>query len=449
MTELYELTVHESASLIRSGEVSPIDLVGSMLNQIRRLEPLLKAWVYLDEDAVLKEAKLKDQQYKDGVDIGPLHGVPIGLKDIYHNASIPTTACSKVYANFVPDYDATTVSKLKQSGAIMLGKTVTTEFACSDPSPTVNPWNPAHTPGGSSSGSAVSVSSRMCPAALGSQTVGSVLRPASYNGVVGFKPTLGRVSRYGVVPVSWTLDTMGWMTRTVKDSALLLSVMSGHDPNDPISSTESVLEFYGDSGAITNPKIGVIRDFFVEKADPETQRKFFDIVDRLTSAGADVVEVRLPDSFSNAISDQQLIMAVEGAAFHKPMFDVQAGDYQPGIRAMIQRGLDTDATSYSDALERRLRFVFDMDVMASKADVLLTPTTPSPALPDITNTGNTMFQGPWTYCGLPTITLPSGLSEGGMPLGIQLAGQRLNESLLLSVAAWCESVLGVNLNPNL
>ena len=142
-------------------------------------------------------------------------------------------------------------------------------------------------------------------------------------------------------------------------------------------------------------------------------------------------------------------MAVEGAAFHKPMFDVQAGDYQPGIRAMIQRGLDTDATSYSDALERRLRFVFDMDVMASQADVLLTPTTPSPALPDITNTGNTMFQGPWTYCGLPTITLPSGLSEGGMPLGIQLAGQRLNESLLLSVAAWCESVLGVNLNPNL
>ena len=167
---------------------------------------------------------------------GPLHGVPIGLKDIYHNAGIPTTACSKIYADFVPDYDATTVAMLKRAGAIMLGKTVTTEFACMDPSPTSNPWNPAHTPGGSSSGSAVAVAARMCSGALGSQTVGSVLRPAAYNGVVGFKPTFGRVSRRGVVPVSWSLDTVGWLVRTVEDAALLLQVMAGPDPEDPVAS---------------------------------------------------------------------------------------------------------------------------------------------------------------------------------------------------------------------
>ena len=448
MTELYELTARDAASLIRNGDISPVDLVESVLSQIKRLEPRLKAWVYLDEDAVIKDAKLKEHALSSDSNLGPLHGVPIGLKDIYHNSSIPTTACSKVYANFIPDYDATTVSKLKQAGAIMLGKTVTTEFACSDPSPTINPWNPAHTPGGSSSGSAVSVSSRMCPAALGSQTVGSVLRPASYNGVVGFKPTIGRVSRYGVVPVSWTLDTVGWMTRTVKDAALLLSVMDGHDPNDPISTTLSEI-FDGDIDTITNPKIGVIRDFFIDEADAETQRRFLDSVDKLTKAGAEVVDIRLPDSFSYAISDQQLIMSVEGAAFHKPMFAVQSGDYQPGIRAMIQRGLDADPTSYSDALERRLRFVADMNAIANKVDVLLTPSTPSPALPDITNTGNTMFQGPWTYCGLPTITIPSGLSDSGMPLGIQLIGQCLNEPLLLAVSGWCEAVMGIELDPNL
>ena len=270
MTELYELTVHESASLIRSGEVSPIDLVGSMLNQIRRLEPLLKAWVYLDEDAVIKDAQLKEQEANSGSNLGRLHGVPIGLKDIYHNAPIPTTACSKVYANFVPDHDATTVSKLKQAGAIMLGKTVTTEFACADPSPTINPWNPDHTPGGSSSGSAVSVASRMCPAALGSQTVGSVLRPASYNGVVGFKPTLGRVSRYGDMTVSWSLDTVGPIALTADDCGTILETISVPDHLDSTTpfKRNTLLHF----GLRDKVKLAVIKDNCLH-ADKDTMSK--------------------------------------------------------------------------------------------------------------------------------------------------------------------------------
>ena len=241
MPQPYELTLTQAADQIRRRELSPVELTQSLLDRIESLEPSLKAWVYLDRDAVLAEARARESASADGA--GPLHGIPIGVKDIYYTAGIPTTACSRVYADFVPEYDAAPVTLLKRAGAIMLGKTVTTEFACMDPSPTVNPWNPAHTPGGSSSGSAVAVAARMCPAALGSQTVGSVLRPASYNGVVGFKPSYGRVSRHGVIPVSWSLDTMGWMTRTVADAALLLQVMAGPDPKDPVAHDLAVPDY--------------------------------------------------------------------------------------------------------------------------------------------------------------------------------------------------------------
>lgn len=204
MSKLLELSAVEAAQLIRERKLSPVELADALLRRIEALDPRLKAWAYLDPEGVLLEARRKEKGLASGEVLGPLHGVPIGLKDIYHTAGTPTRAGSKVYANFVPEYDATSVALLKRAGAIILGKTVTTEFAFVDPPPTVNPWNPAHTPGGSSSGSAVAVAARMCPAALGSQTVGSVLRPASYNGVVGLKTTFGRVSRHGVVPLSWT-----------------------------------------------------------------------------------------------------------------------------------------------------------------------------------------------------------------------------------------------------
>ena len=445
MPQPYELTLTQAADQIRRRELSPVELAQSLLDRIESLEPSLKAWVYLDRDAVLAEAWARESASADGA--GPLHGIPIGVKDIYYTAGIPTTACSRVYADFVPEYDAAPVTLLKRAGAIMLGKTVTTEFACMDPSPTVNPWNPAHTPGGSSSGSAVAVAARMCPAALGSQTVGSVLRPASYNGVVGFKPSYGRVSRHGVIPVSWSLDTMGWMTRTVADAALLLQVMAGPDPNDPVAHDLAVPDYAAALNAPAAPRIGVLRQFFYDHADAETRRHTDGIVERLAEAGAQVEELPLPPSMDTAIEDQQIIMAVEGSSFHEPMYRQQAMDYQPGIRAMIQRGLDTDAVTYSRAMERRRQFITDMRQLARRVDVLLTPSTPTPSLPDRTNTGNTMFQGPWTSCGLPAITLPSGLAESGLPLGIQLVGAYLEEPTLLAAAQWCEQALAVELTP--
>ena len=447
MPQHFNLTAVEAAKQIKSRDLSPVELVESLLSQYDSLEPSLNAWVYLDREALLVDAQQKQEELEKGVNVGPLHGVPIGLKDIYYTAGIPTTACSKVYEGFVPEYDATTVTLLKNAGAIMMGKTVTTEFACMDPSPTKNPWNPAHTPGGSSSGSAVAVATRMCPAALGSQTVGSVLRPASYNGVVGFKPTFGRVSRYGVIPVSWSLDHVGWMARSVEDAALLMQVMAVADPNEPITVGLPADDFMAGLASHSAPRIGLIRRFFYDNSDEETRKHTDGIVDQLSRAGATIEEIPLPDSIDTAMEDQRTIMAVEGAAFHQPMYERQSQDYQPKLREMLRQGLATDGQTYSRALERRQQFTAEMQALAGKADVLLTPSTPTPALPDITNTGNTMFQGPWTSCGLPVITIPSGLAASGLPFGIQLASAPFSEPKLLAAARWCENVLGVELSP--
>jgi aspartyl-tRNA(Asn)/glutamyl-tRNA(Gln) amidotransferase subunit A len=442
-----ELTAAQAAHAVAKRSITATELAEACLNRIESLDARLKAWVYVDPEAVLAEARAADQAVSSGRPLGPLHGVPVGLKDIYYTANIPTRAGSEVYKDFVPEFDATSVTLLKRAGALMLGKAVTTEFACLDPSPTVNPWNAAHTPGGSSSGSAVAVASRMCPAALGSQTVGSVLRPAAYNGVVGFKPTFGRVSRYGVVPVSWNLDTVGWLVRSVEDAALLLQVMSGPDVNDPVSSHEPVGDYLSGIADPPAPRIGVLRRYFYQGADAETRQHLDGVVERLAQAGAQIEELPMPPSIDTAYVDQRLIMSVEAAAFHEPMYRVQAEDYQPKLRAMLADGLQVDGIAYSRALENRRQFITDMEQLSQQCDVLLTPATPSPPQADVTNTGDPAFQGPWTSCGLPAISLPSGIAESGLPLGIQLVASPFAEARLLGAAAWCENALGVEIMP--
>ena len=444
-----ELTAAQAAHAIANRRITATELAQACLDRIASLDDRLKAWVYVDRATVLEDARAADRAVEQRRPLGPLHGVPIGMKDIYYTAGIPTRAGSEVYKDFVPEYDAASLTLLKHAGALMLGKAVTTEFACLDPSPTVNPWNAAHTPGGSSSGSAVAVASRMCPAAMGSQTVGSVLRPAAYNGVVGFKPTFGRVSRYGVVPVSWNLDTVGWLVRSVEDAALLLQVMSGPDINDPVSSHEPVGDYLSAVAGPAAPRIGVLRRYFYDLADVETRRHLDGIVERLAQAGAEIEELPMPPSIDTAYVDQRLIMSVEAAAFHEPMYRVQAEDYQPKLRAMLADGLQVDGIAYSRALENRRQFIADMEQLSQQCDVLLTPAAPSPPQADVTNTGDPAFQGPWTSCGLPAISLPSGIAESGLPLGIQLVASPFAEARLLGAAAWCETVLNVELNPPL
>ena len=447
MPQPHELSAAELARQIRGRNITPVEVAQSLLERIDALEPRLEAWVRIDRETVLADAKQRQEELDHGEETGPLHGVPIGIKDIYNIAGVPTTAGSKVYADYVPDETAVTISLLQKAGAVILGKTVTTEFACLDPSHTKNPWNPAHTPGGSSSGSAASVAARMCPVAMGSQTVGSVLRPASYNGIVGLKPTYGRVSRRGVVPVSWSLDTVGWMGRTVEDMALLLQVMAGPDEQDPVASRLPAGDYLSGLESAGPPRIGLITSFFMEESDRETQQRTRAVLDKLTSSGASVVELTLPESFNTSFQDQMTIMGAEAAAFHKPMYEKQAQDYRPKLREMLRQGLETDAVTYSKALERRLRFAADMRLLAEQADVLLTPSTPTAPLADLTNTGDTRFQGPWTSCGLPSITLPIGLAESGLPLGIQLITSPFEEARLLAAARWCERVIDVQLVP--
>ena len=437
---LYELDTVEVVSGLKARSFSVVELVQVLLARIADLDHL-QAWVHVDSEAATAQARQKQAELEAG-SVAPLIGVPTGVKDIFYTAGVPTTACSKVYADFVPEYDATTVANLRGAGGIMLGKTATTEFAYRDPSPTRNPWNTDHTPGGSSSGSAAAVAAMMCPIAFGSQTRGSVLRPASYNGIVGLKPTFGRVSRFGVVPLSWSFDHVGWMARSVEDVALMLQVMAGPDKNDPTSLYDGVPDY---SVGIRNPDppyIGVLQDYFFQNADDDVCTHTQEIVERLSLEGARVEYIELPESFESAMADQFTILSVEAANFHEPLLKEKADLYGPNIRELVETGLGIDAVTYSRALESRLQFIADAEGLSKKAQVLLTPSTPTPAPGDLSVTGSAMFQGPWTSTGLPTVTVPSGLSQFDLPLGIQLIAARLEEPRLLNAASWCEQVLG-------
>ncbi|MGE3540717.1 MAG: amidase [Candidatus Tectimicrobiota bacterium] len=450
MAALHTLSVTEVAAGIRQRAFSPVEVVEACLARIDTLEPQLQAWVTLDRQGALEAARQCEQAVQNGTATGLLTGVPVGLKDIIYTAGMRTTAGSRVYADFVPTYDATVTTRLKQAGAILLGKTVTTEFATADPSPTRNPWNTAHTPGGSSSGSAAAVAARMLPAALGSQTGGSTLRPASYCGIVGLKPTYGRISRYGVIPVSWCLDHVGILVRSVLDAALLLEAIGGQDAHDPSTIAQPVGSYRtAVQQAETAPRIGVLGGFFADHADSETRQHTAATVARLERAGAVLREVALPASFATVLAAQRLIMKVEAAAFHADMFRTQREQYGARLRETVEQGLVIPSVDYLRA--QRLRHLFQQEIphMFREVDVLLTPSTPAPAPRNLQTTGDASFQAPWSHGGVPTITLPSGLSAAGLPLGIQLIAPAQQEVQLFRAARWCELALEVSLVPPL
>jgi aspartyl-tRNA(Asn)/glutamyl-tRNA(Gln) amidotransferase subunit A len=450
MTELHMLGVAKVAALVRQREVSPVEVAEDCLKRIAALEPQLHAWATLDQSGALAAARHCEQVLQRGEACGALCGVPVGLKDIFYTAGLRTAAGSRVYADFVPTYDATTVVRLKAAGTVLLGKTVTTEFATADPSPTRNPWNTAHTPGGSSSGSAAAVAARMMPAALGSQTGGSTLRPAAYNGIVGLKPTYGRISRYGVIPVSWCLDHVGILVRSVEDAALVLQAIAGHDAHDPGSLAQPVGDYVtAVQRADRPPRIGVVRQFFFEQAEAATRQHTEQVLARLAGAGASVHDVSLPPSFATVLAAHRIIMRVEAAAFHADMFATQREQYGPKLRESIETGRVIPGVDYLRAQRLRRLFQDEVPQMFTDVDILLTPATPAPAPRDLSTTGDASFQSPWTYAGVPTIALPSGRSQDGMPLGIQLIAPALQEERLLQAARWCEAILNVTLVPPL
>lgn len=434
--------------LVRN-ELSPVELTRSCLDRIERFEPRLRAWETIDRAGALATAKRLESELMRGERRGPLHGVPVGLKDIYFTAGMRTSMSSRIYANFVPEYDAASVEKLRAAGAVILGKTVSTEFATGDPPVTKNPWNSQHTPGGSSSGSAVAVAAGMCPAATGSQTAGSVNRPAAYNGIVGLKPTFGRVSRFGVFPVSWSLDTLGWMTRDVRDASILLDVLSGYDARDPGSSRRpgpSTTMAVDVEDPAWTPRIGLVAGFFAQDASLEVKAHIHEVSETLRLAGARMDFFDLPDSAVDINHAQVAIDYAECAMVHKEAFSRWPDDYAPNVRARIECGQLIPASAYLQAQRLRRRFRADVEMMmAASFDVLLTAATPTPAPEDLTTTGDPVFQAPWTTAGLPVLNLPTGLSQSGLPLGIQLIGQGWDEEALLRAGMWVERTLGANL----
>ena len=423
--------------------------MNSCLERIDALEEIIEAWALVDREGALDAAHRLGQELHQGQQRGPLHGIPVGIKDIFYTAGLRTEAGSRLWSGFVPSYDATPVARLKKAGAIILGKTHNTEFAYFDPAPTRNPWNTAHTPGGSSSGSGAAVAAGMCLAALGTQTVGSVLRPAAYNGIVGFKPEYGRISTYGVVPVSWTLDHVGILARTVVDAALVFQAIAGHDSKDYHSLDRPVPACLRYLDRQQVPRLGLVRQYFFDQADEEMQRHTDMVVQHLCQAGAKVEEVVPPSSFATIRETSYTIMAVEASTFHQEAFAKHKNQYRPGIRKLIEDGLSTPASEYVRALEARLQQRAEIEPLLHQVDALVTPGASGAAPPSLATTGSPAMHGPWTTVGLPSIALPSGLSKDGLPLAIQLVGPPLAENRLLAVARWCEKALDVHLMPPL
>jgi aspartyl-tRNA(Asn)/glutamyl-tRNA(Gln) amidotransferase subunit A len=423
-------TIHAAAEAIRLRQVTPLDLVEQCLANIDRWEEKVRAWVFVDREGARAEAKRLIEELEGGQYRGPLHGIPIGVKDIFDVFDWPTAAGSKLWANSIARQDANVIRQLRQAGAIFLGKTVTTQYASFDPPVTRNPWNLAHTPGGSSSGSAAAVATGMCLGALGSQTGGSITRPASYCGVAGCKPSYGAVSLDGIVPLAHSMDHPGPIAQCVEDLAILLDAMLESPRPRPAGDLEPPF-----------PLLYLVHGLFDDLADASVRSATHDATRRLHAAGAVFQAVSLPPAFAEVLSQHRIIMAVEAAQFHEPRLRRHPEDYQPRIRGLLEEGLSCPAPQYARAKQLQGELSRAVDAML-RSSILLTPATTSPA-PDAATTGDPAFNSPWSFTGLPTVSFPIGLAANGLPLAVQLVAGSGREAELLSAATWCEQALAV------
>jgi aspartyl-tRNA(Asn)/glutamyl-tRNA(Gln) amidotransferase subunit A len=436
-------TIHAAAADIRAGRLSPDDLLETCLERIDRYEERVRAWVFVDRDGARAAARRLSDELRRGQYRGPLHGIPIGIKDIFDVFDWPTAAGSRLWANSIARQDATVVRKLREAGAVFVGKTVTTQYASFDPPPTRNPWNPERTPGGSSSGSAAAVATGMCLGATASQTGGSITRPASYCGVAGCKPTYGRVSCAGVVPLAHSMDHPGPIARCVRDLAILLQTIAGFDRYDPTSKLMLDIDLLAAlDGESEPPTLGRLRGLFEERAEPAVQRMMDDVTKTLVAQGCNVVDVALPAGFSEVIARHRIVMAVEAAQFHEARLRKHPQDYGPNITKLLEEGIACPATEFARTKEHKKQLRDEMGhcLGGLAPSVLLCPATTGPA-PDKATTGDPAFNSPWSYTGLPVVSFPVGLSDDGLPLAIQLVGQEMLEGELFRAAAWCENVL--------
>lgn len=423
MPALHTLSAIEAAQAITAGDVTSEALVRACLEQIEAREPSIGAWTYLNPDHALAQARACDRSPTRGL----LHGVPVGIKDIIDTADMPTAYGSAIYAQHQPAWDAPCVALLRAAGAVILGKTVTTEFAMYAPGKTANPHHPAHTPGGSSSGSAAAVAADMVPLALGSQTAGSIIRPASYCGVVGYKPTHGDFSLAGIKALSQTLDTLGGLARCVDDLVLLRATFLGSSPRlMPLAQP---------------PRIGLCRTPQWPQATPATQEALETAGRHFVAAGAQVEEVTLPAEFDRLAEAHMTIQVFEGARCCAYELTQHPGQLSLKMRELLQPGTTLPYADYKAALTLAATCRHQLGAIFADHDVLLVPSAPGEAPVGLGATGDPIFNRLWTLLHTPAVNLPGLSGPQGLPVGVQVVGPVGADERLLTVASWMQARL--------
>ncbi len=442
----------ELARLIAGRQLSPVELTQVYLARAERLDPQLRAFITIDAEQALAEALAAEQKVTSGVALGPLHGLPIAVKDNVATRGLRTTGGSKVLADSVPDRDAPVIERLRAAGATLLGKTNMHELAYGGTCSNVhygfvrNPWNPEHVPGGSSGGSGVAVAVGLCAAALGTDTAGSVRLPACQCGVVGIKATYGRVSIQDVIPLAWTLDHVGPMTRTVADAALMLKAMAGWVPSDPTTRRVGVPDYLdGIDSGIQGMRLGVPRGYFFEGLQPDVARAVERALDVLRGLGASVREVEWPSArYSNSVT--WTIIQAEAAAYHREWLRTRPDDYGPEVRASLEQGQFLPAVDYVQAQRARTTLLAEVRALLGEVDALVTPmlaiTPPRIGQETVELGGKTRdvnpvfirLADPFNVTGLPAVSVPCGFGDDGLPIGLQVAGRAFAEHTVLRVA---------------
>ena len=437
---LAALSLIDAAADIREGRITSAELVGDCLKRIEEVEPAVQAWAFLDRDYAMRQAEAADEHRRHGRATGPLHGVPIAVKDIFDTGDMPTELGSPFWAGRTPRKDAEAVARLRAAGAVIMGKTVTAEYAYYHPGKTRNPHDPERTPGGSSSGSAAAVAAAMVPGAIGSQTNGSTIRPAAFCGVVGFKPTHGLLPRTGGLMLSRALDHVGVFARSVDDAALLAEVLAGFDAEDPdtMPRARPPLAATAASEPPLPPRFAFVRAPAWKLIEPVMSEAFAELVGAMGEA---VTEIELGSGFDNAIDLHRTVMEVDMA--HNLHRDYEKGGDQlsDALRAAIERGRGVPAVEYLRAVAASATLNAALDDVFNEYDALITPSAPGEA-PHGMPTGNPAFCSTWTYLGTPAISLPLMATPQGMPLGVQLIGRRGNDARLLRTARWLVKTLG-------
>jgi Asp-tRNA(Asn)/Glu-tRNA(Gln) amidotransferase A subunit family amidase len=434
-SQLNWLSATDAARAIRDGAISSEQLVEACLARIREAEPQVQAWQYLDADHALAQARALDEQHRAGAPAGALHGVPVGIKDIIDTMDMPTEDGTVLHAGRTPAHDATVVAMLRAAGAVILGKTVTTECAYYSPGKTRNPHNPEHTPGGSSSGSAAAVAAGMVPLALGSQTNGSVIRPGSFCGAYAFKPTHGLIPRHGILRLSRALDHVGFFSRSIEDLALLAETLVGHDERDPDTRPCARVPFVATAAQEPPlpPLLAFVKGPAWDRTAGDTREAYNELLSEL---GERVVEVELPGSAAAALDWHRTIMEAEMAANLEAEWDRGKERLSEQLRALMARGRETRALDYQKALARIPLLNKGFDEIFQRFDAILTSPAAGTAPKGLGSTGDPAFCTLWTLLGTPAVTAPLMKGANGLPLGVQLVGPRHGDARLLRTARW-------------